>query len=424
MATPRPSYLLASATKGESHQAIIRDHVDISSSGSQNAHTRAGACPNSPISPSSPTVRVPVPGPSKIVTHPRFASASHPPGPPQQEISEKVRDAFEDLELGQLSPVRAEAPGRSHERSRSRSRGRKRDRSPGDASLNEKRALSERYGDATFVPSASQCNQAAQVAGPALTRTPVRSSSLSNASFAARPPFASQPTDAAHLAPPPYSPHPSCSVTRLPAYPHDYSSYSPSVRRMLLIERLRPWLPFILYAATSLGFVVAIAFWKEEVFGGLDDLARWLRAEGETGYAVMFFMIFLTCIREYFEDSFIMHFKLISRLLPSSDPTLLNTADSFRIYLRCLDWSCRIIFLCPCRCSLCLLVIAIHTLPALRRDVLHVATESFHYGTKRHWLCRLYGLRTECRGEGCQEHGQRDGEKRSGFQGLVREFLH
>lgn len=306
MTTPRPACSFASPTRTvplHHHQNHNhpREHINASSSGSQNAHTRAGACPStsSTLPSSSSSSGKAAPGTSRMASHPQIVTAMQMPGPSQQEISEKVRDAFEDLELSQLSPVRAGNARRSHERSRSRSRGRRSDRS-GGATLDEKRALSERYGDTAFVhAAATQCSQSTQAAAPALASTPVRSSSLSTASFAVRPPFASQATDAAHLAPPPYSPHPSCPGVTPSAYPHDYSSYSSSVRRMLLVERLRPWLPFLLYGATSLGFVFAITFWKEELFGGLDDLARWLRAEGEKGYAVMFFMIFLTCIREY-----------------------------------------------------------------------------------------------------------------------------
>lgn len=33
--------------------------------------------------------------------------------------------------------------------------------------------------------------------------------------------------------------------------------------------RLQPWLPIILYAISSLGFVVAIAFWRTEIFQGI-----------------------------------------------------------------------------------------------------------------------------------------------------------
>lgn len=346
MTTPRPSYLLVSPTRTGSHHAFVRSHMDVSSSGSQNPHARAGASTIPPSSPTTPTAGRPVPGSSKMACQVQVASASRPPGAPQQEISEKVRDAFEDLELGQLSPVRAEATDRSHERSRSGSRGRRTDRPPGDASLDEKRALSERYGDTAFGRASEQRRQPTQGAGPALARTPVRSSSLSTASFATRPPFTSQPTDAVHLAPPPYSPHPTVPIAPLPIYPHNYSSYSSSVRRMLLIERVRPWLPFILYGATSLGFVVAIAFWKEEVFGGLDDLARWLRAEGETGYAVMFFMIFLTCIRK--RTSVEIERTLLMGFI-SSYSTLLYPTSIIWVHIWCLDRWHHLVLCCAYR---------------------------------------------------------------------------
>lgn len=48
------------------------------------------------------------------------------------------------------------------------------------------------------------------------------------------------------------------------------------------------------YGATSLGFVLAIAFWKTEVFDGLDHLSHWLRKDEHYGYAVLFCLIFLT----------------------------------------------------------------------------------------------------------------------------------
>ena len=39
-------------------------------------------------------------------------------------------------------------------------------------------------------------------------------------------------------------------------------------RWCLLATRLQPWIPVILYAVSSLGFVVAIAFWRTEIFQG------------------------------------------------------------------------------------------------------------------------------------------------------------
>lgn len=36
-----------------------------------------------------------------------------------------------------------------------------------------------------------------------------------------------------------------------------------------LSTRLKPWIPIILYGFSSLGFVVAIAFWRTEIFQGM-----------------------------------------------------------------------------------------------------------------------------------------------------------
>ncbi|ETW84324.1 hypothetical protein HETIRDRAFT_313683 [Heterobasidion irregulare TC 32-1] len=65
-------------------------------------------------------------------------------------------------------------------------------------------------------------------------------------------------------------------------------------RRYRLYALLKPWLPLIVYLLTSLGFLLTIAVWKEEVFKGLDDLSSWLKADERFGYAVLFFLIFLT----------------------------------------------------------------------------------------------------------------------------------
>jgi len=40
-----------------------------------------------------------------------------------------------------------------------------------------------------------------------------------------------------------------------------------------LSARLQPWIPIILYGISSLGFVVAIAFWRTEIFQGLVSMA-------------------------------------------------------------------------------------------------------------------------------------------------------
>jgi len=43
-----------------------------------------------------------------------------------------------------------------------------------------------------------------------------------------------------------------------------------------------------------LGFVLAISFWKTEVFQGLDALSHWLQSDPYLGYAVIFVLIFIT----------------------------------------------------------------------------------------------------------------------------------
>jgi hypothetical protein len=103
---------------------------------------------------------------------------------------------------------------------------------------------------------------------------------------------------------------------------HSGSSYT-RPRALRLANLVRPWLPVILYAMTSIGFLIAIAFWKTEVFTGmhipfiqfghfemgcsfpcplhpaLDDLSRWLRRDEDFGHAVLFCLIFLTTFRTF-----------------------------------------------------------------------------------------------------------------------------
>jgi len=65
-------------------------------------------------------------------------------------------------------------------------------------------------------------------------------------------------------------------------------------RALRLSNLIKPWIPIILYGLTSIGFLVAIAFWKNEVFQGLDELSLWLRMDRQFGYAVLFALIFIT----------------------------------------------------------------------------------------------------------------------------------
>lgn len=61
-------------------------------------------------------------------------------------------------------------------------------------------------------------------------------------------------------------------------------------------DRLKPWLGIGSWVITSIGFLLAIAFWKKEVFTGLDQLSRYLQSLGATGYATLFCLIFITTI--------------------------------------------------------------------------------------------------------------------------------
>ncbi|KAF7352930.1 hypothetical protein MVEN_01260300 [Mycena venus] len=91
-----------------------------------------------------------------------------------------------------------------------------------------------------------------------------------------RPPHSSAPSSPAHRNSRPLSP--------------PYSR----PRGLRIANLLRPWIPLIVYALSSLILVVAIAFFKTEVFTFLDDLSVWLRADEHFGYAVLFILIFIT----------------------------------------------------------------------------------------------------------------------------------
>ncbi|KAN0097743.1 hypothetical protein V8E55_002189 [Tylopilus felleus] len=65
-------------------------------------------------------------------------------------------------------------------------------------------------------------------------------------------------------------------------------------RGLRIWNLFKKWSPVLAYAATSLGFLVAIAFWKNQVFDGLDQLSHWLRNDEYFGFAVLFCLIFIT----------------------------------------------------------------------------------------------------------------------------------
>ncbi|KAJ7699917.1 hypothetical protein B0H17DRAFT_269188 [Mycena rosella] len=87
------------------------------------------------------------------------------------------------------------------------------------------------------------------------------------------------------------------SAPSSPAPHHRDSRPSPPYSRprgLRIANLLRPWLPLLVYGLCTLVFVVAIAFFKTQVFSFLDDLSVWLRTDEQFGYAVLFALIFLT----------------------------------------------------------------------------------------------------------------------------------
>ncbi|TFK43357.1 hypothetical protein BDQ12DRAFT_709155 [Crucibulum laeve] len=85
-----------------------------------------------------------------------------------------------------------------------------------------------------------------------------------------------------------------------PSGPLNTSSYRASTytrpRGLRILNLVKPWIPLILYALTSLAFVVAIALYRTEVFSLLDELSVWLQSDEQSGHAILFFLIFLTTI--------------------------------------------------------------------------------------------------------------------------------
>ncbi|KAA1466145.1 hypothetical protein DENSPDRAFT_830893 [Dentipellis sp. KUC8613] len=123
-------------------------------------------------------------------------------------------------------------------------------------------------------------------------RTPSRQSSLQSHR-------SSSPSACRHApsipcsAPTPYPTAPSPSLFASPQ-PSLHSYYTHAPRRLRFYALIRPWIPLLLYLSTSLGFLIAIAFWKTEVFTALDELSAWLKDDAHFGFGVLFCLIFLT----------------------------------------------------------------------------------------------------------------------------------
>ncbi|KAH9943083.1 uncharacterized protein BXZ73DRAFT_87503 [Epithele typhae] len=129
------------------------------------------------------------------------------------------------------------------------------------------------------------------IAGPSF-RSPVASSPVSSIPPWIRSSRNHQPRTS-HLHPP-FSPAP-CPIASSWPTTSSASTASPFATPSPYTPNLiRPWIPIILYILTTLGFLVAVSFWKVEVFQSLDALSRWLKSDTYTGYAVIFTLIFIT----------------------------------------------------------------------------------------------------------------------------------
>ncbi|KAG8925035.1 hypothetical protein FRC01_010767 [Tulasnella sp. 417] len=140
-----------------------------------------------------------------------------------------------------------------------------------------------------------------------------RGRSRSSFDFSSRSTQQQQQNQQSHYYPHRYHSHPPPA----PQYSHHrYSSSGPSDAGtsstccgQSVSPRLKAWIPLGAWIATSVAFLVAIGWYKEEVFlgmqksnascavygdFGLEKLSDWIRTEGYEGQAILFFLIFLT----------------------------------------------------------------------------------------------------------------------------------
>lgn len=98
--------------------------------------------------------------------------------------------------------------------------------------------------------------------------------------------------------PPSANQHHSLKLSRQPTLLSNTSRPVPIYARPrgLTAFKVKKWLPIILYCITSLGFLIAIALYKTQVFARLDELSQWLRADPQYGHAILFLLIFITTI--------------------------------------------------------------------------------------------------------------------------------
>jgi hypothetical protein len=68
-----------------------------------------------------------------------------------------------------------------------------------------------------------------------------------------------------HHHPRPFTP---CEPNFALPTPSLHRDYAHPPRHVRLCSLVKPWLPLLAYLSTSLGFVIAIAFWRTELFEG------------------------------------------------------------------------------------------------------------------------------------------------------------
>ncbi|KAG8932985.1 hypothetical protein FRC02_000259 [Tulasnella sp. 418] len=130
----------------------------------------------------------------------------------------------------------------------------------------------------TVIPSQESRQETCRSPFDARSRPPTRHQTLSLSTSHSTPSHCHPPYSQSSL----YTPHHSTQDEAL-------SSFDVG-----LAPRVKRWLPLGLWILTTIGFFVAIGWWRTEVFDGLEQLSNWIREQGYQGQAILFFLIFLT----------------------------------------------------------------------------------------------------------------------------------
>jgi hypothetical protein len=161
-------------------------------------------------------------------------------------------------------------------------------------------------------------------------------------------------------------------------------------RGLRIMNLIKPLIPIILYGMTSIGFVIAIAFWKSQVFhgmsssfmctgsnpyslAGLDDLSHWIKEESPLGYVILFTMIVITTIRKC-SPGFRPRADL--RIATRSSCTIIQYAHYLIwLYFRCYPRRRSLVLRRPCRRYTRLSDITI-LLPRVDHEVAHPSCDN------------------------------------------------